>query len=81
MTEPMIFAQDATEAVTAVLAGLARAYADSPREVEQDLLELADVQRAVAEYPEQAGPVTVRNGVVARLLERARQSATSAHLA
>ncbi|MEU6318075.1 hypothetical protein [Streptomyces sp. NPDC047009] len=81
MTEPTIFAQDATEAATAVLAGLARAYEASSREVEQDLLELADVQRAVAEHPEQAGPVTVRDVIVDRLLARVRQSATPTHRA
>jgi hypothetical protein len=42
MTHPVIKAQDATEAVEAVLAGLARAYADNPREVEQSLKEVAD---------------------------------------
>lgn len=72
MTEPMIIAQDATEAVTAVLAGLARAYADNPLPVGEGLLELENADQSVRDYPEQAGAVTIRDHVVAKLLELAR---------
>ncbi|MFK0106463.1 hypothetical protein [Streptomyces sp. NPDC091217] len=66
MTQPLI---------TATLAGLARTYAQNPHEVERDLLELASLEEAMGERPEQAGPVTIRDGVVARLMERVRHAA------
>ncbi|MCT9003512.1 hypothetical protein [Streptomyces rhizosphaerihabitans] len=72
MTEPMIIAQDVTEAVAAVLAGLARVYADSPLQVGEGLLELGNADRAVRDYPEQAGAMAVRDHAVSKLLELAR---------
>jgi len=71
MTQPLIIAQDVTEAVAVVLAGLARAYADNPREVEEGLLELANADRSVQDYPGEAGAVTIRDHVVVKLLELA----------
>ncbi|WP_330306259.1 MULTISPECIES: hypothetical protein [unclassified Streptomyces] len=72
MTEPMIIAQDVTEAVAAVLTGLARAYADSPLQVGEGLLELGNADRSVRDYPEQAGAVAARDHAVTKLLELAR---------
>ncbi|MGW1626301.1 hypothetical protein [Streptomyces sp. NPDC002172] len=69
MTQPLI---------TATLTGLARAYAQNPHEVARDLLELASLEEAIGEHPEQAGPVTIRDGVVARLAVRIRLAASRA---
>ncbi|MFJ1529701.1 hypothetical protein ACIOFV_14950 [Streptomyces mirabilis] len=63
MTQSTVIAQDATEAVAIVLLGLARTYADNPREVEEGLLELANTD---------AGAAIIRDHVVAKLLKLAR---------